>query len=238
MTAIKDFLCFYLHSFVPSLASTSVFKKILRTMSLLIFNWFVLIFFSVLMSTLLTKAGIMKEPVLIKKAFPTLIIALLLAGLVGPVIEEIISRLWLVYSDKKMSIAIGTLMLIVVYKMCYYIGIGNGYVSLKVGAISLFCGVLTGFVSFSVLTKLNVNLAEIFTKNIRSLAMISGVVFGYLHLVNYKFSLNLLLFSPIVLAGYLSGGLILSFIRVRYGILYAIAFHIIHNVILLLIKFR
>jgi len=238
MTAINEFLCFYLYPSIPTLTSRSVFRKISGTLSLLFLNWFLLIVFGVLMTTLLVEAGFMKDPVLIKKAYPTLIVALILAGLVVPVIEEVISRIWLIYSEKKMSIAIGTVASIVVYKLCYYTGIANGSVSLIVGVFSISFGVVTGFVLFSILKKLKVNLAEIFRNNVRSLSLISGIVFGYLHLVNYKLNLNLLLFSPIVLASYISGGLILSFIRVRYGILYSIAFHITHNIIFLLIKFR
>lgn len=238
MTSIKNFLFFYLHPSRSSPEPTSIFKKILGTMSLLVFNWVLLIFFGVVITTLLIEAGIMEDPVLKEKAFPTLITALILGGLIAPVIEELISRIWLLYSQRNLSIAIGATISALIYKLCYYTGFSSASPNIKVGLISIFFGVVAGHVTFSTLKKMNLNLGEIFRKNVLRLAFISSIAFGYLHIANYKFTTNLLWFSPIVLATYITGGLILSFVRIRYGILYAMGFHIIHNVIFILIKFR
>jgi len=57
-------------------------------------------------------------------------------------------------------------------------------------------------------------------------------LFGYIHLINYDITLNILLFSPILIAPQLFIGWYLGFIRVRFGLIWSIALHAAYNGIL------
>ncbi len=58
-------------------------------------------------------------------------------------------------------------------------------------------------------------------------------VFGFYHITNFELNTNILLLSPLLVAPQLSVGLFLGFIRVRFGILWAIALHAAYNFILI-----
>lgn len=180
----------------------------------------------------------MTEPIVKEKIFPSLIMALVLGGLVAPLMEELMLRIWLLYSRANLSIATGAIITTLIYKFYFYTGLVNISQTIKGSIIAVLIGSLVGYFLFISLKKINLDLEVVFKRNIRKLAIISSFIFGYLHITNYKITPNLLLFSPIILANYIIGGLILSFIRVRYGLIYAIAFHIIYNSIFILIKFR
>ncbi|WP_170132745.1 CPBP family glutamic-type intramembrane protease [Pedobacter cryoconitis] len=213
-------------------------NKVVGSLVLLIFNWLALIVFGVFISTLFIEAGVMTAPVMEAKIFPNPGMALLLAGLFAPLIEELMFRIWLVYSRTNLSIAIGTILAALSYKLYFYSGLADGSQYIKVGVLTILIGVVMGCFSFIGLKKIDLNLMRVFKSNSRKLTIISSFIFGYLHLTNYKITPNLLLFSPIVLANYIIGGLILSFIRVRYGLIYAVLFHAVYNSIFILIKFR
>ena len=55
------------------------------------------------------------------------------------------------------------------------------------------------------------------------------ILFGYMHIFNFEFSLNILLFSPLLVAPQLCIGLYLGFIRVRLGLIWSIASHACYN---------
>ncbi len=59
------------------------------------------------------------------------------------------------------------------------------------------------------------------------------LVFGFYHITNFEINTGVLLLSPLLVAPQLSVGLFLGFIRVRFGILWAIALHAVYNGILI-----
>ncbi len=56
-----------------------------------------------------------------------------------------------------------------------------------------------------------------------------AIIFGFAHISNYEIDTSILLFSPILIAPQLLIGLYLGFIRVRFGLLWAIALHALYN---------
>lgn len=56
-----------------------------------------------------------------------------------------------------------------------------------------------------------------------------AVLFGYVHISNYQIDTQILLFSPILVAPQMILGLIFGYIRVRFGLLWAIAMHALYN---------
>jgi len=60
----------------------------------------------------------------------------------------------------------------------------------------------------------------------------SILIFGFYHITNFEITTTTLLFSPLLVSPQLSVGTFLGFIRVRFGIVWAIALHAAYNLIL------
>lgn len=63
-----------------------------------------------------------------------------------------------------------------------------------------------------------------------------AILFGYIHIFNFDLSMNVLLVSPILVAPQIYLGLVLGYIRVRFGLLWSILMHAIYNGILVSIS--
>ena len=59
------------------------------------------------------------------------------------------------------------------------------------------------------------------------------LTFGFYHLLNFEVNNTVLLFSPLLVAPQISVGAILGYIRVKFGLLWAIALHAIYNLVLI-----
>ncbi|MFS4468416.1 CPBP family intramembrane glutamic endopeptidase [Maribacter sp. 2210JD10-5] len=60
------------------------------------------------------------------------------------------------------------------------------------------------------------------------------VLFGFLHISNFELSTIVILLSPILVLPQLAIGVILGFIRVRFGLLWSMALHACYNGILII----
>ena len=63
------------------------------------------------------------------------------------------------------------------------------------------------------------------------------IIFGLVHISNYEMTTQILLFTPILVAPQLFLGSYLGFIRIRFGLLWAIALHATFNGILMSFEF-
>lgn len=238
MNVVKNLFFFYTYPKNEVLKEYAPLEKIKNTLLLLIFNWCMLIFFGVIINTLLIEFGIFKDPIAKEKLFPSLKTALLLAGFVVPIMEEFVGRIWLIYSKLNLSIALAAITSAIVFKFWLK---NDSSESISYGLnilISSGIGIAVFFLAQLTFKFTNWNLSSFFQKNTRLLAIASGIFFGYLHLFNYRISTNLMIFSPIFLANFIIGGFILGFIRIRYGFFYCILFHIVYNSIFIIIKYR
>lgn len=59
------------------------------------------------------------------------------------------------------------------------------------------------------------------------------LVFGFYHITNFEINTTTLLLSPLLVAPQLSVGVFLGFIRVRFGLSWAVALHALYNLILI-----
>lgn len=59
------------------------------------------------------------------------------------------------------------------------------------------------------------------------------LIFGFYHITNFEISTTILLLSPILVAPQISVGAIMGFIRVRFGLLWAMVLHAIYNLLLI-----
>jgi len=67
----------------------------------------------------------------------------------------------------------------------------------------------------------------------RYFVYIMAVGFGFIHLANFSdISFLLLVLSPIVIGSQLVGGLMISYVRVKFGFMWAVAHHVIFNTII------
>lgn len=62
------------------------------------------------------------------------------------------------------------------------------------------------------------------------------LLFGYVHIFNFEISTNVLLFSPILVAPQIYLGLVLGYMRVRFGLIWAMLMHAVYNGILVAIS--
>ena len=60
-----------------------------------------------------------------------------------------------------------------------------------------------------------------------------AILFGYVHITNYQIDTRILLFSPILVAPQMILGVIFGFIRIRLGLIWAIAMHAFYNGLLI-----
>jgi len=59
-----------------------------------------------------------------------------------------------------------------------------------------------------------------------------SLAFGFYHITNFEITTTILLMSPLLVAPQLSVGVFLGFIRVRFGLVWAILLHACYNLIL------
>lgn len=56
-----------------------------------------------------------------------------------------------------------------------------------------------------------------------------ALLFGYIHILNYETTFNVLILSPILVAPQICLGLILGYLRVKLGLIYSILLHMLYN---------
>ncbi|MEO0732990.1 MAG: CPBP family intramembrane glutamic endopeptidase, partial [Bacteroidota bacterium] len=69
-------------------------------------------------------------------------------------------------------------------------------------------------------------------RNYRWIFYLSAVLFAYVHLTNFKLTTSVLLLSPILVAAQFWMGALGGFLRARYGFIWTVLLHALHNLIL------
>lgn len=102
---------------------------------------------------------------------------------------------------------------------------------------SLLIAIIIGIVLLISLNKKIVNSLSIFWKQNRK-AVFYGflLIFSFSHLTNYEITMDLLIFSPIVILKHFTAGIIYSYARFSSGIILAICIHSFNNAIFPLIS--
>ncbi len=62
----------------------------------------------------------------------------------------------------------------------------------------------------------------------------SALLFAYIHITNYDINTDIWLFSPLLVSPQFVIGLFLAYIRVKFGLVWAILFHALHNIVFML----
>ena len=154
----------------------------------------------------------------------------LIIAVYAPIVEELAFRIGLKFSLKNITLA--TFALIV--------SLLRILVKLEWSIALLLATLAATIIYFTLKRKSLFNyFNNLWTKNKLLLFYSSLLIFSFLHLTNYKITLELILFSPIIILPRIIGGLMLSYVRFKTGIITAIGLHIINNslpVLILLLK--
>jgi len=70
-------------------------------------------------------------------------------------------------------------------------------------------------------------------KYFKIIVYLSTIIFAYVHISNYNLTTMIIIISPILVLPQFVTGLILAFIRVKHGLIWSMAFHSLHNCILI-----
>lgn len=142
------------------------------------------------------------------------------AVIIGPIIEELVFRLGLV--NKRINFQIS---FILVFFFCIYDSLA------KLGNVGISFGISILILSIILIFLHKMKLIErIYSYNICILYFASIIIFGFIHTTNYEnATIWVYLISPILVLPQLIGGVTLLFLRVKYGLIYAIASHMMYN---------
>ena len=84
------------------------------------------------------------------------------------------------------------------------------------------------FLSFKIGGAFNL-INDFYVKNRRFVFYVLLLFFGFIHLINYEITPELLLFSPIVVLPHISAGFMLSYVRLKLGVVFSIMLHSLNN---------
>ena len=145
----------------------------------------------------------------------------LLVAFIGPLVEEILFRLSLVFDPLNIALS-GSTMLYLVFRI-----FSNRLISL----VSFF---LLLIILFRIAVMYKSEITSFWDKNFKYIFYFLALSFGLLHISNYRYSENTqYLIAPILVLPQIAMGLVLSFTRVYYkkGFLIGIFTHILTNLI-------
>lgn len=209
----------------------SISRKIRALIVLLFLYYFSVLFFS-LIRVLLVECD-MLSPLIRKHEFTGLQL-FLLPIIVAPIAEELIFRLWLKYKSINISLSIMVFAFYVTnvfFKHSLYTD-----PSFKHILFAILISLLIFFITYYITRKYDTQLSLLFGKYDRVLFFISAIAFGYIHLLNFEITSSIIYLSPIVVSSFITFGLIAGYIRIRFGFIYNVAFHMIANSIPILIN--
>jgi membrane protease YdiL (CAAX protease family) len=146
-------------------------------------------------------------------------------GIFAPILEEVIFRLPLIFNPINISLSVSTLLALIVHK------VSNGLLSII--TLILFFSIVYHFS-----TIYNLGFLSFWTKNFRFIFYLLSLIFGLVHISNYKFiEVSQYFIAPILILPQLMLAFILSYTRLYYkkGFLICILIHSLMNMISILV---
>jgi len=151
---------------------------------------------------------------------------LMYTSVFAPILEELSFRLPLRFSKWNLVVAVMGLSFIF-----SRVGFELGWMT------SFFIALVIAVLVLSWATYKKLQRMRLFWLNHKRLVFYSLLLtFSFLHLKNYNITLELLLFSPIIILPRFLGGLLFSYLRLSSGIFLAICFHAFNNGIVRIIS--
>ena len=156
--------------------------------------------------------------------------AFLITGIIGPLVEEFTYRYWL--KATKLTLCLSSLFVSYILTNniinSYYYRVDDTFtlelaISFGIAAFMYFALSFNKVLSF---------IQKFWEKNALILIWISILWFGFGHIKNFPLEGWQYLYAPIMVLPQLAMGTVLAFGRLKYGILFPILVHMIHNSIL------
>lgn len=237
MQIYKNLFNYYFTPFKEVYRTQSITASLRATFFLIILHWAFFILIEFVAIPLLQSINLLDEPTFKLTFAPTLIGNLLISGLIIPVIEEVINRQWIVYTRHNIALSMSLFFSALIHKVAthhYQVPFNE---NLYIGIKAIKIGAMIYLTIYNLLKPVDLVVKNFWRNNQKTIVIVSAVIFGYLHIGNYKITANLLIFSPIVLGTYLMAGFLMGYLRVKFGFLYNTLFHITTNSALLILKF-
>ena len=221
MYTVKHFIWFVLFPSKEFITSNSIRDKITGILFLILFNFVFLLFSSLLIEYLLPELHAVyptEHDIKWHFFFPVII---------APFREEILFRLWLQYSRINLSFFLGMLTSVLILLILSEILFDNWIPN----TLAILSGVTVFICSFVFLKKYDPFFDYFFKRHLRLFVIFSVISFGYLHLLNFKITREILFFSPLLLLPYFMAGFIFSYIRLYFGFIYSVMTHMMTNLL-------
>ncbi len=152
----------------------------------------------------------------------------LLVIIIGPLIEESILRLSLLYDKLNISISLGFALHIAITKLLNF----KMFTSIEgLVILLLFPTIIYLFLSY----KKNINdfFTKVFDENLRLIYFVTSIIFGLIHIFNFEITdFQVLLASVILVLPQLLSGFILGYVRIFFGFAWSVLFHSLHNLLI------
>ncbi len=231
---VLDFLHYILKPKVRVEEKPELKKILFNVVRLWSAIFLVSMFFALLSNFLLSKSGYSEEDFVLSeilKDFPYFTVFLLVV-VWAPISEEIAFRLWLRFSPAKWGLGLGFFLLFTfslipqIPEDFFTFNSWNGFLN-SIGLISL-----TFVFVFSILKikKVGFLVQRFFERNFRFFFYTIALFFAIIHIENYDVDLKTIwYFAPMLIFPQIFLSFAISFIRMKYGFLWAIFTHAINN---------
>ena len=157
---------------------------------------------------------------------------LLVGGMLLPLFEETLFRLFLVFKPIYLALSSACFGYYFSTKLVFdsRLSLIDDTFFYRVGIGALF-----GCLIFIIVRnqKLKTQLRAVWTMKFNFIYYTSAVMFAWLHLLNFELNYINILLTPILTLPQLFSGLVTGYLRVKFGFLYPLSFHILTNSILI-----
>jgi membrane protease YdiL (CAAX protease family) len=205
----------------------------LRTFFHLLVLSFSLSLLSILLMNAVQKSGLLPElPHAMEGIMKDMPFALVffLVALLMPALEELAFRLWLVYQPRYVIISLWLIAFFVSQAF-----LQNGLDPIGYGVLGLAAMATILLLTFR--DRADAGLHSLYRRYYSWLFYGATLLFALVHLINFSLTPRLLLFAPLLVLPQFLLGLVLGYIRVRQGLIWAIALHALYNSIILLLAY-
>lgn len=218
-----EFLKFIYKPNIKKELSSSICRKMYRTVLLFIISFPLFLILTVVIPYITGRSVKVHES--IDDYNFTLFI---LTCLIIPLVEEIAFRLPLCYSKINLSLSITVLSF---YTINYFFTLKDHFDTENYFAVRVSLSMLFGIMCYLLCVTYSDSLMKLYENYFKVIFYFFSVLFAVMHISNYEFTLNTLLLTPIITLPKLISSFVRGFVRVKYGFVYCVFLHSLHNMI-------
>ncbi|MFP2994546.1 CPBP family glutamic-type intramembrane protease [Spongiivirga sp. MCCC 1A20706] len=153
---------------------------------------------------------------------------ILLVTVLIPILEELMFRSFLRFNKYYVLVSSFLLTHLVLSKFYFK----EGWLTITPDLPTrLTIPLIVGLLGFALAVKLKQRLNKAWSTYFPYLFYISFLLFGLLHITKFEINAKTIILAPFLTAPQVIGGIIYSYVRVQYGLIYSIKLHAINNVV-------